>query len=1322
MKRLNAIINAIPDFIFVSDRNGTYLEYFKLNSQDLLYPENLLIGSTVSNVFDEETANLHLCKINECIDEQRLISFEYSASKNDSTYYFEARLTPLGSDRALRFVRDITDKKLKENEIKKLSLAVEQSPVIIVITDLDANIEYVNPAFQAITGYQLSEVIGKNARLLKSGLTNQMVYKNMWDTITQGNDWYGEWMNKKKNGDLYWENVSITPIRDDNGKMTNYLAVKQDVTQRRHTEDILKQSEEKYRFMFVNNPQPMWIYDQTTLEFLEVNSAAVYHYGYSREEFLSMTLKDIRPAEDIPALLDDIKLTFNRFNSGGEWRHLKKNGEIIQVEIVSHPITFKDRHARHILVNDITKRKQVETEIFNLNANLEISIEERTSQLVLTNNNLQSEIEERKRIEEALQIKTTELENFFSVALDLLCIADDAGNFIKVNKSWEDVLGYSAAELECKKFLEFVHPDDVPSTLDIMVCLREQNPVLSFTNRYKTRDGSYRFMEWHAVPVGNLFYAAARDITERKRAEEFENELLQLSPALTGLSLSKIDDAINLALSRIGHFLSADRSYIFEFDPSGTMMNNTKEWCNEGINPEIENLQNIPCEILPKWMETLLRHENIVITSVGNLPESWRAEREILEPQGIKSLIVIPMLAENSLVGFVGLDSVNEFKEYKVSEINILKVWSSMLASLINDQRTETILEQTRQNYETFFNTIDDFLFVIDQHGNIIHTNTTVNNRLEFTKEELYNQSFLSVHPSGRREEAGLIVDEMLAGIAEYCPVPIVAKSGLQIPVETRVKHGNWNGQPVIFGVSKDITQIKLSEQKFSSAFHSNSAMMSISGFYDGYHIDVNAAFVEVLGYSREEVLGKTNRDFGIFVDPELRDRIIKQLSNGIPVRKMEVLMRSKGGELRTGLLSCDTIYIGEKKCLLSVNMDITERKKAEEDIQNARNEAELANLAKSEFLSRMSHELRTPMNSILGFAQLLEMGDLNSGQKKGVSHILKSGKHLLDLINEVLDISRIEAGRLSLSVEPVKLDGVIKEMIDIVKLQANERGIKIDFVNTPTNHLFVKSDRQRLKQILLNLLNNAIKYNADKGSVIVNTQINRSSAADATMIRISITDTGRGISEEDLPKIFKPFERIGAEKTGTEGTGLGLSVVQKLMNAMGGHFGVESELGIGSTFWIELPESVSPVDKAAHSGKLTVQDPNLVNKTGTILYIEDNLSNIDLVEQILNNQRADLRLITNIYGKNAVQLAIEYEPNLILLDLNLPDVHGSDVLRFLRAEEQTRHIPVVIISADAMPQQMNNLLQAGAENYLTKPLDVLELLKVVDSFLKPQQ
>ena len=410
---------------------------------------------------------------------------------------------------------------------------------------------------------------------------------------------------------------------------------------------------------------------------------------------------------------------------------------------------------------------------------------------------------------------------------------------------------------------------------------------------------------------------------------------------------------------------------------------------------------------------------------------------------------------------------------------------------------------------------------------------------------------------------------------------------------------------------------------------------------------------------------------------------------------------------------------------LKGVIIDNTELKLAEVEIQKAKAEAEHANIAKSEFLSRMSHELRTPLNSILGFAQLLDMDEQNLVHKKDVNQILKSGKHLLNLVNEVLDMAKIEAGRLTVSPEPVEVFSVITETIDVVRSLAEKNEITLELGTSVNKNLFIEADHQRLKQVLLNLITNAVKYNRRDGSVKVDYLIKELAGGAVgeegklkRVIRISVRDTGKGIAKEYLARLFNPFERIGAERTETEGTGLGLAISKKLVEAMKGKIGVQSEVGKGSTFWIELPHAESQKHRYERESESKNTGIKLPKCGGTILYIEDNLSNIQLVEQILETHRPSINLITNIYGNNAVQCSIDYNPDIILLDLDLPDIHGSEVIKLLRADTRTSKIPVIILSADAMTKQIEQLMEIGAKDYLIKPIDVVHFLSTVDEWL----
>jgi len=377
---------------------------------------------------------------------------------------------------------------------------------------------------------------------------------------------------------------------------------------------------------------------------------------------------------------------------------------------------------------------------------------------------------------------------------------------------------------------------------------------------------------------------------------------------------------------------------------------------------------------------------------------------------------------------------------------------------------------------------------------------------------------------------------------------------------------------------------------------------------------------------------------------------------------------------------------------------------------QRAEEAATGANRAKSEFLSRMSHELRTPLNGILGFAQLLELDAQSPEQRDGVEHILKGGRHLLALINEVLDIARIEAGKFSISLEPVPTREVIDGALDLVRPLAAARGIRLSAAIAFDGH--VMADRQRLQQVLLNLLSNALKYNRPDGAVTVSCD-----AMPPGRCHLTVADTGAGIATERMHRLFTPFDRLDVHEGLVEGTGLGLALSKGLVELMGGALGAESTLGVGSKFSVELTIAESPMQAIERPTEATTPDADTPVLRGTMLYIEDNLSNLRLVERIVS-RRPGVTLLSAMQGSHGLELAQHHRPDLIVLDLDLPDIGGDEVLARLRAGSATREIPVVILSADATPSQVSRLLQQGAHSYLTKPLVVTQFLRLVDELL----
>ena len=486
---------------------------------------------------------------------------------------------------------------------------------------------------------------------------------------------------------------------------------------------------------------------------------------------------------------------------------------------------------------------------------------------------------------------------------------------------------------------------------------------------------------------------------------------------------------------------------------------------------------------------------------------------------------------------------------------------------------------------------------------------------------------------------------------------------------------------------------------------------------------DVNEASVQATGVPREQLIGTDFSDY--FTEPDkARIGYKKVFSEGM-LRDYPLAIRHTTGGIMDVLYHA-AVYRDDKDNVLGVfasARDITERKYLDQllheknaELERATAVAEKANLGKSEFLSRMSHELRTPLNAILGFTQLIESGSTppTLNQKRSLEQILRAGWYLLELINEILDLAQIDSGKIMLSLEPVSLVDVMTDCQTMVGPQANSRGIAITCAPLESAY-FIEADRTRAKQVLINLLSNAIKYNRPDGAVIVACAL---VAPDS--IRISIQDTGFGMTSEQLAQLFQPFNRLGQESGPEQGTGIGLVVAKRLIELMGGAIGVDSAVGVGSVFWIEFKLTAAPrfdIQKTAHE---MLERPLVSDGTPmrTLLYVEDNPANLELVQQLLA-RRSDLRMLSAADGNLGIEFARAHQPDVILMDINLPGINGLDAMKILRADPLTAHIPVIAVSANALPRDIEMCIAAGFFDYLTKPIMLDKLVRKIDSALK---
>ncbi|MDD1727768.1 MAG: PAS domain S-box protein [Methanospirillum sp.] len=796
-----------------------------------------------------------------------------------------------------------TELMLRENELKFREL-FENSSIATLIYDNEKKLVDINTAACSLFGISsASNVLGlslfdhshiseESIRKMRSGETFRENSIVDFDEMKAHHHYHGSC-----HGTIYID-ISFIPHKNPDGVLTNYYLQITDLTAQHRAEEDLKKTGEKLTLAIEGSQIGIWDWNVQTGE-TTFNERWAEIIGYTLAELMPITIKTWEKythPDDLSASYDLIQRHFSgelpyyqyearMRHKNGSWVWIHDRGRVTEWDNAGRPARMVGTHV------DIT---------------------------------------ERKKAEEALRQKTEQIEQFFSVTLDMLCIANTDGYFTLLNPAWYRVLGWSDEELMGRKFLDFIHPDDLNPTLAAISNLADQKEVINFVNRYRCKDGTYRWIEWRSAPVKNVIYAAARDITEQRLNEERlihkKNILDAISFAATTLMSSLTDDAISRVIARIGKAVEVSRTYIFihSYSDQGTsLISQRYEWVSVGITPQLDNpaLQNL------KWQDagygrwgSIIMSGGVISGSVSDFPVD---EQISLIEQDIKSLAIVPIFSHNEFYGFIGFDHCVNDHGWTDVEIETLEAAAGLLGAAFGRRKAEEEVQISENNFSTFFDTIHDFLFVLDKNGTIVTVNKTVLQRLGYKEEELVGHSILMVHPVRRRQEAFEIVSEMVAGNRDLCPIPLITKDGTQIPVETRVVVGEWDGHEALFGVSKDISAITLSEEKFSKAFHSSGSLMAIS--IDTVFMDVNNTFLETLGYKREEVIGKNQSEIGLFVDDHDRDRVMKDIQMKGNSRNNKVLIRAKDGRVVTGILNADIITLQDKTLLLTVMNDVTE-------------------------------------------------------------------------------------------------------------------------------------------------------------------------------------------------------------------------------------------------------------------------------------------------------------------------------------------------------------------------------------------------------------
>lgn len=859
------------------------------------------------------------------------------------------------------------------------------------------------------------------------------------------------------------------------------------------------------------------------------------------------------------------------------------------------------------------------------------------------------------------------------------------GRFNKVNHRLCEITGYDTEELLGMTVSDISHPDDLARDSELLNrFLHGGEDTFETETRYLCKDGS---MRWVAV--------TARMISDKDGRAQYSVVLIRdIQDKITS------DNILRDKEERYRALVEASSTVVWQTTPDGALVFAGDRWAAiTGQSDEEKQGWG--------WLDAIHPDDRAPTT------ELW-----------LHSLAT-RTLHENE---FRVRTRTGDYRWFAVRGVPILKIDGSVRewVGANTDIHDEKLAAKERALLASLVESTDDGLFGQDAKGLITSWNRGAEKIFGYRADEVIGSSIMRLVPTSAQSFEREIQRKIVAGeqVGNFEAVRR-AKNGRQFPASITISPLKDRAGKVV-GASKvlrDITDRKLAEDALRQSEWRLAGILrqSPAGIIQadaaGRMTLVNRRWCEMLGYAEDELLGRSTVEVTHSSSRDATLETVRALREGAESAQLEKLFLRKDGSILTAQSNVTAMRSpqGEFLGLIAVIMDISDRKKFELELQIAKTEAETANLAKSDFLSNMSHELRSPLNAILGFAQLIDTSSPppTNSQKRAVEQILKAGWFLLKMINEILDLAQIEAGKLPVRMEAVSVGDIINECKDMVEAQAQSRDIRMTFKrpNLPT---YVYADRTRLTQVLINLLTNAIKYNKLGGTIVIDCQLSTQGR-----VRVSVKDSGDGLKPEEVTQLFERFNRLGRETGDEEGTGIGLVMSKKLIELMKGDIGVESAKGEGSVFWVELPLAEAPSSAPAMiESSAVVQASILVaGPMRTVLYVEDNAANLMLVADCIE-RRHDIHLMSAPDGPTGVRVALNSKPDVILMDINLPGINGLEAMRMLSQYPATKHIPVIALSANAMPRDVELYLAAGFFRYLAKPINIIELMETLNSAL----
>jgi PAS domain S-box-containing protein len=855
--------------------------------------------------------------------------------------------------------------------------------------------------------------------------------------------------------------------------------------------------------------------------------------------------------------------------------------------------------------------------------------------------------------------RTSELNRFFTAGLDMLCIANKDGTFLRLNPEWERTLGYPLQELEGRRFLDFVHPEDIESTIAATSRLDGDAPILNFENRYRCRDGGYRWIEWRSFPSGELIYAAARDVTDRRQAQSETARRLELESTAAAISAQfatarheNFDRTLDESLARLGSLLGVERTYLFRFSDDGSRMTNTHEWCAPGIDSQKQRAQEQPVDDLPWWSTRMAGREPVYIPDVAELGEDAAVEKAEFLAQGIRSLLCLPMAdSEGKLWGFVGFDVMRPDYRWTESDIGLLQLLVQVIGSTIRRLEIFAHLQDNEKALQRQAR-LQDLLMEIS-----------------------------STYISLPHELVDSVIETSLGNLGDFVGADRAYLFNYDFARHCCSNSHEWCAE----GIEAQIKQLQ----------------------------DVPNAMIPtwVTAHGRGET---------IYVPDVLSlpaDNGVRQLMEPQGIKSAIAVPLMDRGHCR-GFVGFDSVrnhhcYTETEQRLLSVFaqmlVNVQKRRETDDELRLSRKQAEAASRSKSEFLANMSHEIRTPMNAVIGLSEILLSTDLNNEQRDYLGKIHGSSRLLLGIINDILDYSKIEAGKLELDCRRFRVDELLDQMATLFGSAAGEKGLEIFFRVSPDVPHGLIGDPLRLGQVLSNLLGNAVKF-TERGTVEVGIA-RLGGDDDHARLHFEVKDTGIGMEPLQLARLFQAFSQADSSTTRKYGgTGLGLVISRKLVESMGGELTVTSVCGQGSIFSFTLTLPVSRED--SHP------DERQGIQGSRVLVVDDQSIARTVLREILESCRCEVAEAPSGPSAVAAVIAAQWAGmpfDFVLMDWMMPgEIDGLEAIERLRRLRSDGIItgpeaPVIIVSAYNRSQLPKD--GAGFDGFLGKPVTASAVL-----------